>query len=37
MLDRVGPPVANFERLSSAEQAQLRDLLRRVLDDGASA
>jgi MarR family transcriptional regulator, organic hydroperoxide resistance regulator len=33
MLDRVGRPVAGLERLSAAEQRQLRDLLRRLLDD----
>lgn len=34
MLDRVAQPPRGLEHLSSAEQAQLRDLLRRVLDDG---
>ncbi len=31
LMERVGRPPAGFERLSSAEQRQLRDLLRRVL------
>jgi len=35
LLERVGRPPAGFERLSPAEQRQLRDLLRRVVDDPA--
>jgi MarR family transcriptional regulator, organic hydroperoxide resistance regulator len=31
LLARVGRPPAGFERLSAAEQRQLRDLLRRIL------
>jgi MarR family transcriptional regulator, organic hydroperoxide resistance regulator len=31
LLDRVGRPAVALERLSAAEQAQLRDLLRRVI------
>jgi MarR family transcriptional regulator, organic hydroperoxide resistance regulator len=31
LMERVGRPPAGFERLSTAEQRQLRDLLRRVL------
>jgi DNA-binding MarR family transcriptional regulator len=31
LLDRVGRPPDGFERLSRAEQRQLRDLLRRVV------
>ncbi len=31
LLERVGRPPAGFERLSTAEQSQLRDLLRRIL------
>jgi DNA-binding MarR family transcriptional regulator len=37
MLDRVGRPTEGLERLSAAEQRQLRDLLRRVLGDEARA
>lgn len=33
MLDRIARPTEGFERLSDAEQLQLRDLLRRVVDD----
>jgi DNA-binding MarR family transcriptional regulator len=33
LLDRVGTPVAGIERLSPAEQRQLRNLLRRMVDD----
>jgi DNA-binding MarR family transcriptional regulator len=33
MLDRVGEPPAGFERLTPAEQGQLRDLMRKVLAD----
>jgi DNA-binding MarR family transcriptional regulator len=33
LLDRVGAPVAGIERLTVAEQRQLRNLLRRMLDD----
>jgi MarR family transcriptional regulator, organic hydroperoxide resistance regulator len=33
LLERVGRPPAGFERLSVAEQRQLRDLLRRVVQD----
>jgi MarR family transcriptional regulator, organic hydroperoxide resistance regulator len=34
MLDRVGHPPAGFERLTAAENGQLRDLMRKVLADG---
>jgi DNA-binding MarR family transcriptional regulator len=37
LLDRVGRPTEGLERLSAAEQRQLRDLLRRVLGDEARA
>jgi DNA-binding MarR family transcriptional regulator len=37
MLDRVGRPVAGIERLSAAEQRQLRDMLRRVVADEPAA
>jgi MarR family transcriptional regulator, organic hydroperoxide resistance regulator len=33
MLDRVGHPPAGFERLTAAENRQLRDLMRKVLAD----
>lgn len=33
LLDRVGRPPGGFERLSHAEQRQLRDLLRQALED----
>lgn len=33
MLERVGQPTPGFERLSIAEQRQLADLLRRILED----
>jgi DNA-binding MarR family transcriptional regulator len=33
MLDRVGQPPTGFERLTPAEQRQLRDLMRKVLAD----
>ena len=33
LLERVSRPPAGFERLSHAEQRQLRDLLRRVVED----
>jgi DNA-binding MarR family transcriptional regulator len=36
LLDSVGQPTAGFERLSTAEQRLLRDLLRRVLDDDSA-
>jgi DNA-binding MarR family transcriptional regulator len=32
LLERVGRPPAGFQRLSSAEQRQLHDLLHRVVD-----
>jgi DNA-binding MarR family transcriptional regulator len=35
MLDQVGQPPAGFERLKVSEQRQLRDLLRRALQDDA--
>jgi DNA-binding MarR family transcriptional regulator len=35
MLDQVGQAPEAFERLSVGEQRQLRDLLRRVLEDGS--
>ena len=31
MLDRVGQPPTGFERMTSAEHRQLRDLMRKVL------
>jgi DNA-binding MarR family transcriptional regulator len=37
MLDRVGRPAEGLERLSVAEQRQLRDLLARVLGDSDGA
>ena len=37
LLERVGRPPAGIERLSPAEQRQLRDLLRRVVDDDPAA
>jgi DNA-binding MarR family transcriptional regulator len=37
LLGRVGRPVAGLERLSAAEQRQLRDLLARVVDDVPAA
>jgi DNA-binding MarR family transcriptional regulator len=33
MLDRVGQPPVGFERLTSAEHRQLRDLMRKLLAD----
>ena len=33
VLDRVGEPAAGLSRLSGPEQRQLRDMLRRVIDD----
>ncbi|MDQ6816205.1 MAG: MarR family transcriptional regulator, partial [Actinomycetota bacterium] len=33
LLDRVGEPTPGFLKLSAAEQSQLGDLLRRVLDE----
>jgi DNA-binding MarR family transcriptional regulator len=33
LLERVGRPPGGFQRLSRAEQRQLRDLLRRVVED----
>jgi MarR family transcriptional regulator, organic hydroperoxide resistance regulator len=36
MLDRIGRPPHEFNRLSVAEQRQLRDLLRRLLNDDAA-
>jgi DNA-binding MarR family transcriptional regulator len=36
LLDRVGHPPPAFERLSPAEQRQLRDLLRQVVGDEAA-
>jgi hypothetical protein len=33
MLDRVGQPPAGFERLTTAEHRQLRDLMSKVLAD----
>jgi DNA-binding MarR family transcriptional regulator len=37
LLEHVGRPPAGIERLSPAEQRQLRDLLRRVVDDDPAA
>lgn len=37
LLERVGRPPAGIERLSPAEQRQLRDLLRRVVDEDPAA
>lgn len=37
LLERVGQPPVGFERLSPAEQRQLRDLLRRVVGGGPAA
>jgi DNA-binding MarR family transcriptional regulator len=35
MLDRVGEPPRGFQRLSTAQHRQLRDLVRQALDDDA--
>jgi MarR family transcriptional regulator, organic hydroperoxide resistance regulator len=37
LLDRVGRPAAGLDRLDTSEQLQLRDLLRKVLDEDPPA